>query len=76
MLTEHGSSDRSAAAEALVSKAGLATACGNRAKAAELAEAAMYLDPTPQRIREWALASAQVGSASHREALLEVASWF
>ena len=68
--------ERAAAAALLAQKAELAGRCGSRAKAAELHEAAMFVDPSPERIRAWLRASAQTGSAAHRDALLEAASWF
>jgi len=76
MTQEITQQQRTAAASQLADKAELAARCGSRARAAELAEVAMLLDPSPDRIRTWLMASAQTGSATHRQAMLEVGSWF
>ena len=36
----------------------------------------MWLDPSPERIAQWALSSTRVGSVAQRDAMKEVASWF
>jgi len=68
--------ERSAAASALAHKAELAQRLGSHHKSVELLDAAMRLDPTPDRIRAWLGASASGSSGVEREALLEIASWF
>lgn len=68
--------DRRAAAEALAAQAELATRVGRHGRANEILEAAMWLDPSPERIAQWALSSTRVGSVAQRDAMKEVASWF
>lgn len=76
MTQELTQQQRAVAAARLAEKAELASRCGSHAKAAELSEASMLVDPSPERIRAWLRASARTGSVTHREAMLEVASWF
>lgn len=67
---------RSAAASALAHKAELAQRLGSHSRSLELFEAAMRLEPTPERIHSWVLASAHTATGAKKEALMEVASWF
>ena len=68
--------ERCAAAETLSARAELAQRAGRHARATEILEAAMWLDPSPERIARWAASSARVGTDAQRAAMKEVASWF
>lgn len=68
--------ERHETAEILAGKATLAARAGHASKALALLEASMFIEPTSERIRSWALACARKSDGADREAMQEVASWF